>query len=100
MGAGRRVALPAHQLLVVARQGRRSGAARRRGRSRDLPLRAAADPQGRGGAIFYDHPGVGGAAGRLVVGTLDPFYHHGSFFMPAASRFLAGLLDWMDEEFA
>ena len=59
----------------------------------------AADPEGRGGALLYDHPHVAGSAGRLVVATLDPFYHHGSFFMPAATRFLAGLLDWMDHEF-
>lgn len=26
--------------------------------------------------------------GRLVVTSLDPFYHHGSHFMPATTRFL------------
>lgn len=59
-----------------------------------------ADAEGRGGAIFYDHPHVGGTGGRLIVSTLDPFYHNGSFFMPAATRFLAGMLDWMDHEFS
>lgn len=62
-------------------------------------IAAEADPEGRGGAIFYDHPNVGGTTGRLVISTLDPFYHNGSFFMPAATRFLAGLLDWLDAEF-
>jgi hypothetical protein len=37
-------------------------------------------------------------AGRLVVTSLDPFYHHGSYFMPAATRFLDGFLPWMREE--
>lgn len=62
-----------------------------------VDITPAADPQGRGGSILYDHPGVGG--GRMIVSCLDPTYHHGSFFMPAASRFLAGLLDWMHAEF-
>ncbi|MGO4668572.1 hypothetical protein [Bosea sp. 2RAB26] len=57
------------------------------------------DPQGKGGSILYDHRHVGGGAGRMIVTTLDPFYHHGSFFMPAASRFLGKLLDWTDEAF-
>ena len=33
-------------------------------------------------------------AGRLIVSTLDPFYHHGSNFMPATTRFLDGFLPW------
>ena len=37
--------------------------------------------------------------GRLLVATLDPFYHHGSFFMPATTRFLDGFLKWTDAEF-
>jgi len=35
--------------------------------------------------------------GRLIVTSLDPFYHHGSHFMPATSRFLTGFLPWMRE---
>lgn len=35
----------------------------------------------------------------MIVTTLDPFYHTGSYFMPAAQRFLAGLLDWTDATF-
>ncbi|MEO1678236.1 MAG: hypothetical protein AAFU80_08750 [Pseudomonadota bacterium] len=31
-------------------------------------------------------------AGRMVVTSLDPCYHHGSHFMPATTRFLAGFL--------
>ena len=30
-------------------------------------------------------------AGRLIATTLDPCYHHGSYFMPATTRFLAGM---------
>lgn len=59
----------------------------------------SADPEGRGGSILYEHPNVMGSPGRLIVTCLDPVSHHGSFFMPAASRFLTGLLDWMDAEF-
>ncbi|WP_196260811.1 hypothetical protein [Pelagibacterium limicola] len=33
--------------------------------------------------------------GRMVVTSLDPFYHHGSHFMPATTRFLDGFLPWM-----
>jgi len=36
-------------------------------------------------------------AGRMVVTSLDPFFHHGSHFMPATTRFLDGFLPWMRE---
>lgn len=36
--------------------------------------------------------------GRMLVTSLDPFYHHGSHFMPATTRFLDGFLPWMREE--
>lgn len=36
--------------------------------------------------------------GRLILATLDPFYHHGSHFMPAATRFLDGFARWVEEE--
>lgn len=46
-----------------------------------------------GGSILYEDrvswPGT------LVATSLDPMYHHGSFFMPAASRFLTGFLAWV-----
>lgn len=32
--------------------------------------------------------------GRLVVSTLDPISHFGSYFMPATERFLDGFLPW------
>lgn len=35
--------------------------------------------------------------GRMVVTSLDPFYHHGSHFMPATTRFLDGFLPWVRE---
>lgn len=34
-------------------------------------------------------------SGRLVVSSLDPFYHYGSHFMPATGRFLDGFLKWV-----
>ena len=32
--------------------------------------------------------------GTLVVATLDPISHYGSYFMPATERFLDGFLPW------
>jgi hypothetical protein len=46
------------------------------------------------GALLYDDQIT--TPGRLLVSTLDPFYHNGSHFMPAATRFLKGLLDWVE----
>jgi len=35
---------------------------------------------------------------RAVRGhRLDPFFHHGTYFMPAATRFLDGFLPWLRE---
>jgi hypothetical protein len=36
--------------------------------------------------------------GRMIITSLDPFYHHGSHFMPATTRFLDGFLPWVREE--
>jgi hypothetical protein len=36
--------------------------------------------------------------GRLVVTSLDPFFHHGSHFMPATTRFLDGFLPWVRQD--
>lgn len=47
-----------------------------------------------GGCILLEEPR---AAGRLLLTTLDPVYHHGSFFMPATTRFLDGLFAWLEE---
>jgi hypothetical protein len=35
------------------------------------------------------------APGTLIATTLDPFYHHGSCFMPATTEFLKGFLRWL-----
>ncbi|WP_454632593.1 hypothetical protein [Bradyrhizobium cenepequi] len=53
-----------------------------------------ADPEGRdsGGVLLYDDRAT--LRGRLIVATLDPFYHHGSGFMPATTKFLDGFLPW------
>ncbi|MBK5959453.1 hypothetical protein CCR97_14730 [Rhodoplanes elegans] len=55
------------------------------------------DRDGRdpGGALLYDDRVT--TPGRLIVSTLDPFYHHGSRFMPATTRFLDGFLTWTRE---
>lgn len=46
-----------------------------------------------GGSILYDDTVSTG--GRLIVTTLDPCYHHGSYFMPATTRFLKKFLPWL-----
>ncbi len=35
--------------------------------------------------------------GKLIVTSLDPFYHHGSFFMPNATKFGFGLLNYLKD---
>lgn len=35
--------------------------------------------------------------GRLIVTTLDPFFHHGSRFMPATTVFLDKFLTWLSK---
>lgn len=47
------------------------------------------------GAIFYiDQVST---PGTLIMTTLDPEYHFGSYFMPATERFLNGFLPWLAE---
>lgn len=60
----------------------------------DALITVAGDPEhgDPGGALLYDDRVT--TPGRLLVSTLDPFYHHGSHFMPAATRFLDGFLGW------
>lgn len=53
------------------------------------------EEDGGEGVLFYDDSVS--TAGRLVVSTLDPVYHHGSNFMPAATRCLDVLLEWLGE---
>lgn len=48
---------------------------------------------GEGKPILYVDDVTTG--GRMVITSLDPFYHHGSHFMPATTRFLDGFLPWM-----
>lgn len=38
-------------------------------------------------------------SGHMVITSLDPFYHHGSHFMPATTRFLDGFLPWIRDAF-
>lgn len=49
-----------------------------------------------GGSILYDDRVSYG--GRAIVTSLDPFYHHGSHFMPATTRFLDRFLPWLADE--
>jgi hypothetical protein len=45
-----------------------------------------------GGAVLYiDRVST---PGTIVVTSLDPIYHFGSYFMPATERFLNGFLPW------
>lgn len=57
-----------------------------------LSLVEAAD----GGCILYDDRVT--TPGRLIVAALDPLFHHGNHFMPAASRFIAAFLPWLAQE--
>ncbi|MGQ0774340.1 MAG: hypothetical protein ACT4NY_07985 [Pseudonocardiales bacterium] len=36
-------------------------------------------------------------AGTIIVSTLDPISHYGSYFMPATERFLDGFLPWVTD---
>jgi len=38
--------------------------------------------------------------GTLLVTSLDPLWHFGSYFMPATERFLDGFLPWLHEQVA
>lgn len=48
-----------------------------------------------GGSVLYDDSSSG--PGRRIVSTLDPCYHHGSYFMPSTTRFLKGFLPWLKQ---
>jgi hypothetical protein len=48
------------------------------------------------GAIFYiDRESTNGT---MLLTTLDPMFHFGSYFMPATERFLDGFLPWVSKE--
>jgi hypothetical protein len=51
---------------------------------------------GEGKAILYIDEVT--TRGRMILSSLDPFFHHGGHFMPATTRFLDGFLPWMREE--
>ena len=36
--------------------------------------------------------------GRMIITSLDPFFHHGSHFMPSTTQFLDGFLPWVRNE--
>lgn len=59
----------------------------------DVPPDENGEP---GGVLLYDDRIS--TPGRLIVSTLDPFYHHGSHFMPATTRFLDRFLPWAKAE--
>ncbi len=48
-----------------------------------------------GGSIFYEDQIS--TRGRMLVTSLDPFFHHGSYFMPATTCFLEAFLPWLKE---
>jgi len=48
-----------------------------------------------GGSIFYEDRVS--TPGTLLISGLDPFFHHGSHFMPATTRFLSGFLPWLKQ---
>ena len=50
------------------------------------------DARGLGSVLYEDAVST---PGRMLVTALDPFYHHGSHFMPATTRFLDGFLPWL-----
>jgi hypothetical protein len=51
------------------------------------------DAEGLGSVLYDDRSTL--APGRVIATTLDPFAHHGTFFMPATTRFLTGFLPWL-----
>jgi hypothetical protein len=55
-----------------------------------------ADREGR--AIVYVDEVT--TPGRMILTSLDPFFHHGHHFMPATTRFLDGFLAWLAEDAA
>lgn len=48
------------------------------------------------GSVLYDD--CVSTPGRLIVSSLDPMYHHGSYFMPASTRFLKSFLPWLKQQ--
>ncbi|MGN0041947.1 hypothetical protein [Rhodococcus sp. (in: high G+C Gram-positive bacteria)] len=64
-----------------------------------VPLLVSEEPDSEGiprdaGMMLYEDTVT--TPGRIIATTLDPMYHHGSNFMPGATRFLYALLRWVD----
>lgn len=55
--------------------------------------RSLINAKGLGSILYVD--AVSTQPGTLILTTLDPFYHHGSHFMPATTRFISGFLPWL-----
>jgi hypothetical protein len=49
-----------------------------------------------GGSVLYVDKVT--TPGTMVVTSLDPMYHFGSYFMSATERFLDGFLPWVMED--
>lgn len=56
--------------------------------------RSVIDKLGQGSILYEDCVST---PGRMLVTSLDPCYHHGSYFMPATTRFLRGFLPWLQD---
>ena len=48
------------------------------------------------GAVLYEDNVT--TRGRMIISSLDPFYHFGSYFMPVTEKFLDGFLAWLHED--
>lgn len=59
--------------------------------------RSLIDKEGQGSILYEDCTST---PGRIILMTLDPCYHHGSYFMPATTRFLRGFLPWLHQHTA
>lgn len=91
--SGLRVAAPQHALFDYI--GLEDATWHQHGTFRPPPGAVSLIDKTGGGSVLYEHDQ--GAAGRLIVTSLDPMYHHGSYFMPATTRFLHGFLPWLKD---
>jgi len=57
------------------------------------PLASVDEAGATAGLILYEDQVS--TPGRILVTTMDPVHHHGSNFMPAATRLLHNLLRWV-----
>lgn len=60
----------------------------------DVPpgARSLIDVEDKGSVLYEDTVTT---SGRMLITSLDPMYHHGSYFMPATTRFLDGFLPYL-----